>query len=357
MASVAGTHEIFHVIDRRSVVIRGWLVVVAALIVAMVVVGGATRLTHSGLSITEWQPIVGVVPPLDQAAWQEAFTKYQQTPEFRAINPDMTLAQFKGIFWWEWSHRMLGRLIGVVVLLPLIAFWVGGWIGRALLPKFIAIFLLGGLQGAVGWWMVASGLTERTDVSQYRLTIHLTLACAILAYVVWVAGSLAQTFGARAVRAVRVVAAAIVALTFVQIFLGGLVAGLDAGLTFNTWPLMDGALIPFNLFTQSPLWLNVFENVGVVQFDHRIGAYVLLAVAVAHAVQARGSPAAPGAYVLAGLIVAQAALGVAALVAVVPFGLALAHQFGAVVVLWAAVAHLRGTVPAPASNKIMLAKG
>ncbi len=178
---------------RDRAVVRAWLALVALMIVAMVVVGGATRLTHSGLSITEWQPIHGVIPPLNDAEWQDEFAKYQQIPEYQQINRGMTLAEFKGIFWWEWAHRLLGRAIGAVVLIPLIGFWITGRVEPALKPKLVAIFLLGGLQGAVGWWMVSSGLSERTDVSQYRLATHLTLAAAILAYVVWVIRGLAPS--------------------------------------------------------------------------------------------------------------------------------------------------------------------
>jgi cytochrome c oxidase assembly protein subunit 15 len=356
MASVAGAGAVI-MRDHNRGVIRGWLMVVAAMIVAMVVVGGATRLTGSGLSITEWQPIHGVLPPLNDAQWQEEFAKYQRIPEFRVVNPDMTLAAFKGIFWWEWAHRLLGRLIGAVVLLPLIAFWATGRIERALKPKLVAIFLLGGLQGAVGWWMVASGLSERTDVSQYRLAVHLTFACVILAYVVWVARGLAPTRWEPAQAGVRRAAALIVALAFVQIFLGGLVAGLDAGLTFNTWPLMDGALVPSGLFVQSPAWLNLFENVATVQFDHRLGAYILFALALGHGLQARGTAAAGSAARLAALVTAQAALGIAALVAVVPLTLALLHQIGAVVVLVVAVAHRRAMSPPIPSDSAVMAGG
>jgi cytochrome c oxidase assembly protein subunit 15 len=339
LASTGSTSARERIRDRA--LIRAWLVLVAAMIVAMVVVGGATRLTHSGLSITEWQPIHGVVPPLNDAEWQEEFAKYRQIPEFRLINPDMTLAQFKGIFWWEWAHRLLGRLIGVVVLVPLIGLWMGGRIESALKPKLIAIFLLGGLQGAVGWWMVASGLVERTDVSQYRLATHLTLACAILAYVVWVAQGLRPARTEPAPAAVRRVAALMVALAFVQIFLGGLVAGLDAGLTLNTWPLMDGSLVPSGLLAQSPAWVNVFENVTTVQFDHRLGAYLLFALALGHAFQVRNTGLAGSAWLVAALVTVQAGVGIATLVSVVPLPLALLHQFGAVAVLIAAVTHLR----------------
>jgi heme a synthase len=338
--------------DRRRdrAVVRLWLYVVALLIIAMILVGGATRLTDSGLSITEWQPIHGVVPPLNDAAWQEEFQKYQAIPEYQVINKGMSLAAFKAIYWWEWAHRFLGRLIGLVVLAPLVAFWLMGWIERALLPKLIAMFVFGGLQGAVGWWMVASGLTERTDVSQYRLAIHLTLACAILAYVQWVARGLAPGADAAAPRRLRRAGLLILGLVFLQIFLGGLVAGLDAGLTFNTWPLMDGQLIPTGLFIQSPAWQNLFENVATVQFDHRLGAYLLFIAAIAHALQARATVHGGRAWLLAALVTAQAVLGIAALVSVVPLPLALLHQFGAVIVLSVAVVHLRA-MSTPLANE------
>jgi cytochrome c oxidase assembly protein subunit 15 len=326
---------------RDMTAIRRWLYLVALLIVAMVVVGGATRLTHSGLSITEWQPIHGVVPPLNQAEWQEEFAKYRQIPEYRIENPDMTLAEFKGIFWWEWAHRILGRLIGVAVLLPMIGFFLAGRIDRQLAPKLIAIFILGGLQGAIGWWMVASGLADRTDVSQYRLATHLTFACVILAYVLWVARGLGRAPDGVANRGATTVGALLVALVLLQIALGGLVAGLDAGMTFNTWPLMDGALVPSGLFGLDPAWRNLFENVATVQFDHRLVAYTLLLVAIAHAVQMRGTAFAGRAGALAGLVLIQAALGIATLLTVVPLPLALAHQLGAVAVLSLAAVHLR----------------
>ncbi len=358
MASVAGTDATTsRDRSRDRALIYAWLVVVAAMIVAMVVVGGATRLTHSGLSITEWQPIHGVVPPLNDAQWQEEFAKYQQIPEYRLINPDMTLAEFKGIFWWEWAHRLLGRLIGVVVLVPLIGLWASGRIETALKPKLVVIFLLGGLQGAVGWWMVASGLTQRTDVSQYRLATHLTLACIILAYVVWVARGLKPVRAESAPVGVRWVAALVVALAFIQIFLGGLVAGLDAGLTLNTWPLMDGSLVPSGLFTRSPAWVNVFENVTTVQFDHRLGAYLLFALALGHALQARNTSVAGSAWLLVALVTVQAGLGIATLVTVVPLPLALLHQLGAVIVLIAAVAHLRAATLAKPVDALSIVRG
>jgi cytochrome c oxidase assembly protein subunit 15 len=245
LASIAGSQPVsFRDHGRDRALVRAWLAIVALMIVAMVVVGGATRLTDSGLSITEWQPIHGIIPPLNAAQWQEEFAKYQQIPEYQQLNKGMTPDEFKGIFWWEWSHRLLGRLIGAVVLLPLIFFWVTGRIEARLKPRVVALFLLGGLQGAIGWWMVKSGLSVRTDVSQYRLAIHLTFAAMILAYTVWLARGLAPSPLSGSRRRLRSVAGLIVGLTGLQIFLGGLVAGLDAGLSFNTGPLMDGTPVP-----------------------------------------------------------------------------------------------------------------
>ena len=338
---------------RDRAMVRAWLMVVALMIVAMVVVGGATRLTQSGLSITQWQPIHGVIPPLTHAQWQEEFARYQQIPQYQQLNQGMTLDQFKGIFWWEWSHRLLGRLIGAVVLLPLIFFWATGRIEPWLKPRLVALFLLGGLQGLVGWWMVKSGLSVRTSVSQYRLATHLTFAALILAYTVWLARGLAASPLNGLRQRLRGVAGLLVGLTFVQIFLGGLTAGLHAGLAYNTWPLMDGGLIPSGLFIQHPWWRNLFESVATVQFDHRLGAYVLFAVAWAHAAQARGTPYLRWALALAVLVTLQAALGITTLLLVVPVDVALTHQFGAMVVLIAAVTHLRRmwpAVPVPAAG-------
>jgi heme a synthase len=328
--------------DRRLV--RAWLILVALMIVAIVIVGGATRLTHAGLSITEWQPVHGVIPPLNHAEWQDEFSKYQQIPEYQQLNQGMTLAEFQGIFWWEWAHRLLGRVIGVVVLVPLILLWVTGRIEPPLKPRLVAILLLIGVQGAVGWWMVSSGLSLRTDVSQYRLATHLTLACLIFAYTLWVARSLAPTYTPSSVLT-RLGAGLIVLITLKQIFLGGLVAGLDAGMTFNTWPLMDGTLVPSGLLVQEPWWRNFFENVATVQFDHRIGAYTLFVVALIYAALASRTPQASGAQRLALLILLQAVIGIATLVNAVPLPLALLHQLGAVAVLAYVVTHLRAMLP------------
>ena len=325
------------------------------MIVAMVLVGGATRLTDSGLSITEWKPIHGVIPPMNAAEWQEEFDKYRQIPEYKLINKGMSLDEFKVIFWWEWGHRLLGRLIGVVFALPLAFFWLTGRLEPWLKPRLVGLFLLGGLQGAIGWWMVTSGLVERTDVSQYRLAVHLTLAFVILGYAAWLYACLSPRLEPAPPGVVegRGRARLVVALVFLQVFLGGLVAGLDAGLTFNTWPLMDGAIVPDGLLVMQPVWLNPFENVATVQFQHRMTAYLLVAVSLYLAFKAtRGGmseAARQWALVLAGLVFAQAVTGILTLVLQVPMSWALVHQGLAAIVLIAAVVHLYSvtdTVPA-----------
>ncbi|WP_051356328.1 COX15/CtaA family protein [Azorhizobium doebereinerae] len=343
--------------------VRMWLYVVAALIVAMVVVGGATRLTESGLSITEWKPVTGALPPLSDADWQAEFDKYKTIPQYEILNKGMGLEDFKRIFWWEWAHRLLGRVIGLAFFLPFVYFAARGMLRGALLARCLALFLLGGLQGAVGWWMVASGLTARTSVSQYRLAIHLTLACVILAAVVAVARGLTAR-GTQAVpRRLRATAYGLVGLVLVQIFAGGLVAGLDAGLTFNTWPLMDGRLIPAaaQLGAMEPAWRNLFENVMTVQFVHRMIAYTLFAVAILHALDASrtGGRAARGALLLLALVSVQATLGILTLVHMVPLDLALAHQLGATLVLVAATVHASDLARsrAPAAGPALLRAG
>jgi len=330
--------------------IRIWLLCVAVLIVLMIVVGGATRLTDSGLSITEWKPIHGVVPPLSEAEWQEEFAKYRTIPEYQLINKGMSLSEFKEIFWWEWGHRFLGRFIGLAFFAPMVWFWARGQVPGWLKPRLVGLLVLGGLQGAVGWWMVASGLVDRVDVSQYRLAIHLTLACLILAAIVWTAESLRIRRAGRLdplPAGLRTTARIGIALVLVQIFLGGLVAGLDAGMVYNTWPLMDGALVPSGLLFQDPWWINAFENTLTVQFDHRVVAYLLLAFALFQAWlvrrEAPASRAAGRATVFAGLVAGQAIIGIATLLAVVPLELGLLHQLTAAIVLWAAVVHARWT--------------
>jgi heme a synthase len=331
-------------LDHRRA-IRLWLLLVAALIFAMMLVGGATRLTESGLSIVEWKPVTGTLPPLSEAAWQAEFDKYKAIPQYREVNRGMSLAEFKTIFWWEWTHRLMGRLIGVAFLLPFLWFLWKGWIEPGLRWRLWAIFGLGALQGAIGWWMVASGLTERVNVSQYRLAVHLTLACLIFTVVLWTAQQLVPRVALDAPRRVRIGAVALLGLVFVQIYLGALVAGLRAGLLYNTWPLIDGALIPdaARLFFEQPLWRNVFENALTVQFMHRMTAYVLLGLALLHAVDVartvRRGGARAWALALAACITFQAGIGVLTLLWHVPIGLGLAHQGMAMIVLTIATIH------------------
>lgn len=332
---------------RDRALVRGWLYVVLLVLFALVLVGGATRLTDSGLSITEWKPIHGVVPPLNAAEWQEEFQKYQQIPEFQELKSDMTLGQFKSIFWWEWAHRFLARSVGFVFALPLFFFWATGRLERGLKPRLAGILALGALQGAIGWWMVASGLVDRTDVSQYRLATHLTIACLIFTATMLVARGLAPHSAGPAPRGIRRFAGWLVVAVLVQIYLGGLVAGMDAGQAYNTWPLMDGALVPGGLFHQNPAWINVFENPKTVQFVHRLGAYLVLVLAVVHAVAtwraAPGSTHARRAILLAVLVTAQAAIGITTLLMVAPVDWSLLHQAVALVVLGFTAAHWRGT--------------
>jgi heme a synthase len=327
--------------------VRVWLLAVAGLIALMVLVGGATRLTESGLSITEWKPVTGALPPLGHAEWDKAFEAYKQIPQYRMLNAGMTLSDFKTIFWWEWSHRLLGRVIGAVYLLPFLFFlWRGGMSGE-LKRRLWLIFGLGALQGAVGWWMVASGLAERTEVSQYRLATHLVLALLIFAAIVWTLCRLRDRAAAAprprpSVSSLKLTSAVLVVLTFVQLYLGALVAGLRAGLIYNTWPDIDGAFIPSGaqLWFEQPWWRNLFENTLTVQFEHRMTAYALFALAIFHAVDAvrlRAGSAARGACWLAAAVTLQALLGILTLLNHVPVALALTHQAVAIVVLTLAV--------------------
>ena len=330
-----------HPSEHRAV--RGWLLSIAALIALMVLVGGATRLTESGLSIVEWKPVTGALPPLGEAQWRQAFEGYKTIPQYRELNAGMDLGQFKTIFWWEWSHRLLGRVIGVAYLLPFLWFLWRGALGADLKRRLWLIFGLGALQGAVGWWMVASGLTQRVEVSQYRLATHLVLALLIYASIVWTLRRLAQTPPPAVTPRLRITALVLLGLTFVQLYLGALVAGLRAGLVYNTWPDIDGGLVPAaaRLFFETPWWRNLFDNTLTVQFEHRITAYTLFALAVLHAVDAirsrAGLAAIRGALWLAAAVTLQATLGVLTLLHHVPIDLALTHQAVAIAVLTLAV--------------------
>src|SRR6266852_5915431 len=323
--------------------VRWWLLGVAALIAIMVLVGGATRLTESGLSIVEWKPVTGTLPPLNQEQWTEAFDAYKTIPQYRELNAGMNLAEFKTIFWWEWSHRLLGRVIGVGYLLPFLWFLWRGVLSTDLRRRLWLIFGLGALQGAVGWWMVASGLSQRVEVSQIRLATHLVLALLIFACIVWTLRRLTDRPSSVASSRLKIAGVALVVLTFVQLYLGALVAGLRAGKVYNTWPDIDGALMPSaaRLFFEQPWWRNLFDNALTVQFEHRMTAYMLLALAALHvldAVRSRaGAAAVNGAIWLAAAVTLQATLGVLTLLNQVPISLALAHQAVAIAVLTLAI--------------------
>ena len=323
--------------------VRWWLISLAILIAVMVLVGGATRLTESGLSIVEWKPVTGTLPPLNEAQWAQAFEGYKTIPQYRELNAGMSLAEFKTIFWWEWSHRLLGRVIGAVYLLPFLFFLWRGALNAELKRRLWLIFGLGALQGAVGWWMVASGLSQRTEVSQYRLATHLVLAFVIFAAIVWTLRRLTARPPAAASSRLKITGVALLALTFLQLYFGALVAGLRAGKVYNTWPEIDGALIPSaaRLWFEEPWWRNLFDNALTVQFEHRMTAYALLALAVLHAIDAvrsrAGAAVVGGAWWLVAAIALQAVIGILTLLHQVPIDLALAHQGGAIVVLTLAV--------------------
>lgn len=330
--------------DRRAIQI--WLWCVAFLIFCMVVVGGATRLTESGLSITEWHPISGVIPPLSHDAWVAEFDKFKQIPQYKAIFSNLDLSGFKFIFFWEWSHRLLGRVIGLVVALPLVFFWWRGSLTRDLKFKLVGLLALGGLQGFVGWWMVSSGLVNRIEVAQERLATHLLLASITFAATVWIAASLGAGNAVRSERWQRRFAGTIVVVTLLQIFLGALVAGLRAGRAYNTWPLMDGHFVPDVVMLLQPWWRNFVDNIATVQFQHRMVAYTLLALAVIQAIvtarAAPGSRAAKRTTHFAGLVTLQAGLGIVTLLLVVPLWAGLVHQAFAMLVLFASVRYLQG---------------
>jgi cytochrome c oxidase assembly protein subunit 15 len=318
-----------------------WLLVCCATIFAMIILGGVTRLTGSGLSMVQWEPIMGVLPPLNQAEWEETFLLYQQFPEYKLKNFAMSLSEFKSIFWFEYGHRLLGRSIGIIFLLPFLFFLVKGKIDRALTPKLIAMFVLGGLQGLMGWYMVKSGLVNDPHVSQYRLTAHLALAIVIYAYMFWVALDLLypniNENMKSSNRKLARLSLIITAIIFITALSGGFVAGTRAGFAFNTFPLMDGRLIPVGLFELSPAWRNFFENIVTVQFDHRVLATLLFLVIPAFWWLARKSPQeshiTTGLHLLLAALALQLTLGISTLLLVVPVALAAAHQAGAVILL------------------------
>jgi cytochrome c oxidase assembly protein subunit 15 len=330
--------------DLRARAVRLWLLAAAAMIFLTLIVGGATRLTESGLSITEWKPVAGVLPPITQSEWQAEFTKYQAIPQYRELNRGMSLDEFKTIFWWEWSHRFLARSTGMVFLLPFLFFLWRGWVPKRLRARLWTIFGAGAALGAVGWWMVSSGLagSDRVSVSQYRLAFHLTLACAIYAAILWTAQQLAAQRPSEAPARLRIGALALMVLVLIQIYLGALVAGTDAGLIYNTWPLIDGAFVPdaARLWFISPAWRNLFENTLTIQFDHRMIAYTVWLLAMVHANDAwRAQRETRGALILAGMVTLQAVLGIVTLLNQAALPLALMHQMLAILVFTVAIMH------------------
>ncbi|MFZ3582635.1 heme A synthase [Loktanella sp. DJP18] len=330
--------------------IRVWLMVLFALLAVMIAVGGLTRLTDSGLSITEWRPVTGALPPLDDATWQSEFAKYQASPEYQLQNAGMSLAEFKSIYWWEWGHRQLGRVIGLVWAVGFVGFLAArkiptGWTGRLLF-----VGALGGLQGAIGWWMVASGLEgARTDVASYRLATHLGLAFVIFGFITWYILKISRRspdlLTARRAGDPRLwtLGSVLMGLAFLQIVLGALVAGIDAGRAYPDWPLMAGGLLPPDMWQLQPVWRNLFENEGTVQFVHRMSGYVLFAFGLFVWWRARSSAnrRTRGAYgMMMAMLVVQMGLGIVTVMTMAAPHVAILHQIGAVV-LWVMILRAR----------------
>jgi cytochrome c oxidase assembly protein subunit 15 len=316
-----------------------WLLVVCALIFAMVVLGGVTRLTRSGLSMVEWSPIMGVVPPIGQEAWQETFDKYRQFPEYQKINKGMSLEAFKSIFWFEYSHRVLGRAIGLAFLIPFLFFWIKGYIKKPLVPKLVILFILGGLQGLLGWYMVKSGLVDKPHVSQYRLTAHLSAALLIYGYMFWVAldlltgrNTLTESSGIRKLRRLGLITSITIVIMIIS---GGFVAGTKAGLVFNTFPLMSGQWLPPGGMSMAPWYMNFFENLATIQFNHRLFAVVLFLMVPVYWILARklrlDRHTQLGFHALVLMLFIQLALGISTLLLVVPVWLGATHQAGALI--------------------------
>ena len=310
-----------------------WLTLVGLMVFCMIIVGGATRLTHSGLSIVEWEPLVGTIPPLDQEDWDEVFDEYKTSPEYQQVNFGMSLDEFKVIFWWEYFHRLLGRLIGLVFFIPLLYFAIQRKINASLAKRLFGIFVLGGLQGGMGWYMVASGLVDDPRVSQYRLTAHLGISFLIFGAIVWTALSVmypSKTNVSQPVRRMFRFAVAINVIIFLMVLSGGFVAGIRAGLAYNTWPLMGNSFIPPDIFILTPGWRNFFENMATVQFDHRIIAYVLAVLVPIFWFKVRRRDVSPQTVIatntLLVLVFTQVVVGISTLLHHVPVTLGVAHQ-------------------------------
>ena len=318
-----------------------WLFFVATVIFFMIILGGATRLTHSGLSMVDWNPIMGVVPPLNEIEWTGTFERYKEFPEYQKTNAGMTLEAFKSIFYFEYFHRLLGRLIGLLFLLPFLFFWFRGFIRRTMLPQMVIMFILGGMQGLLGWYMVKSGLVNDPQVSQYRLTSHLLAAVVIYSYILWVAFGLVKKTTQSVIDVKRKklyrYSIALTALIIFMIFTGGFVAGTKAGYAYNTFPLMAGKFIPDGMYTLAPFWLNWFENITSIQFNHRMIAYLLVLLVPIFCIAVRRmfitQRSRTAAHLLLAMLVTQVSLGVATLLLHMPVVLAVTHQGGAIILL------------------------
>jgi len=325
--------------------IAGWLLFCCFIIFCMVVLGGVTRLTGSGLSMVQWEPIMGILPPLSQQEWQHTFALYQASPEFIHKNNHMTLGDFKGIFWFEYAHRLLGRTIGLIFFIPMLIFFMKGWVVSSLKPKLIVMFILGGLQGLLGWYMVKSGLVNDPHVSQYRLTAHLGMAFVIVAYIFWVALGLLNQNKVNASDehsgAVKRSITFITSIIFITILSGGFVAGTKAGFAYNTFPLMDGKLIPDGLFSLEPFARNFFENIITVQFDHRLLATIVFVSVISFWFYLRRKNLSSQTQIALNLMLVtvflQVALGISTLVLSVPIALGAAHQGGALLLFTSAL--------------------
>ena len=319
--------------------IQRWLILIGLMVYAMILIGGATRLTDSGLSITEWAPIKGALPPLSEAAWLSEFEKYKATAEFQQQNYNMTMAEFPFIYWWEWGHRLFGRLIGLVAIGGFVWFAAMRWLSKKWTLRLLGLIALGGLQGFIGWWMVASGIgeTERLDVAPYRLMTHFGLALLIIAITMWFWLDLSERRRLSVAPPLRLIALSLLILTSLQMLTGALVAGLDAGRTYTDWPLMAGELVPAHYFAENLGLRSLFEGRAATQFNHRLGAYLLWALALYGAYRARGSTVCSGFALLAGLVTAQAIWGIITLVNAAPLPVALVHQGLGVIVLLTSV--------------------
>jgi len=328
----------FSMQDKNDKQVAIWLIFVASVIFFMIMLGGATRLTHSGLSMVDWNPIMGVVPPLDKADWTQTFERYKQFPEYQKINEGMSLEEFKSIFYFEYFHRVLGRLIGLLFLVPFLFFWFRGTIRRSMLPQMVIMFVLGGLQGLLGWYMVKSGLVNDPQVSQYRLTAHLLTAVMIYGYMLWVAFGLLKksthTLSDGTGKSLYRYSIAMTGLIVFMITTGGFVAGTKAGYAYNTFPLMAGKFIPDGMYTLQPFWLNWFENITAIQFNHRMIAYSLVLLVPLFSFSVRRlaitSRSILAAHLLLAMLVVQVSLGVAILLLHMPVAIAVIHQGGAI---------------------------